>query len=381
MFSPKIVFLSEIRQNKRVVEAICRRLGFEHCFPVCVKGKGGGLVLMWSKSVSVELINFSVHHIDVKISEPNRIKWRATFVYGEPRVQDRHLMWEMLRRIKPSTSEPWFMVGDFNEVLWQKEHLSAKRRSEHQMQLFRDVLSHCDMVDLGYKCLPWTYNNKQKGENNVRVRLDRAVAQPRWSNLFPGASVEHVVSSRSDHCPLVVRLGKKENVKSNRLNKRYEIMWEREESLMEEIQLAWTKIRSKQDLEGVKDKLNETMATLQVWSNEKFGSVEKELKELRRKLEKLQQAYNPDDLNEIDEVQKRMDELLIREELTWLQRSTVTWLREGDKNTSFFHRKASNRSRKNKIKKLKLDDDSFAENNEEMKEVVTDFLRNCIRKT
>jgi hypothetical protein len=273
------------------------------------------------------------------------------------------------------------MVGDFNEVLWQKEHLSAKRRSEHQMQLFRDVLNHCDMVDLGYKGLPWTYNNKQKGENNVRVRLDRAVAQPRWSNLFPGASVEHVVSSRSDHCPLVVRLGKKENVKSNRLNKRYEIMWEREESLMEEIQLAWTKIRSKQDLEGVKDKLNETMATLQVWSNEKFGSVEKELKELRRKLEKLQQAYNPDDLNEIDEVQKRMDELLIREELTWLQRSTVTWLREGDKNTSFFHRKASNRSRKNKIKKLKLDDDSFAENNEEMKEVVTDFLRNCIRKT
>jgi hypothetical protein len=122
MFSPKIVFLSEIRQNKRVVEAICRRLGFEHCFPVCVKGKGGGLVLMWSKSVSVELINFSPHHIDVKISEPNEIKWRSTFVYGEPRVQDRHLMWDLLRRIKPCTSEPWFMVGDFNETMWQKEH-------------------------------------------------------------------------------------------------------------------------------------------------------------------------------------------------------------------------------------------------------------------
>jgi hypothetical protein len=196
MYSPKIVFLSEIRQNKRVVEAVCRRLGFEHCFPVCGKGKGGGLALMWSKCVPVELINFSLHHIDVKISEPNGIKWRATFVYGEPRAQDRRLMWEMFKRIKPSTSEPWFMVGDFNEVLWQKEHMSSKRRCERQMQQFREVLSHCEMVDLGYKGLPWTYNNKQSGKNNVRVRLDRAVAQPRWSNLFPGATVEHIVSSR-----------------------------------------------------------------------------------------------------------------------------------------------------------------------------------------
>jgi hypothetical protein len=193
---------------------------------------------MWSKSVPVELINFSLHHIDVKMSEPNGIKWRATFVYGEPRVQDRHLMWELLKRIKPSTSEPWFMVGDFNEVLWQKEHMSARRRSENQMQQFREVLRHCEMVDLGYKGLPWTYNNKQSGENNVRVRLDRAVAQPCWSKLFPGATVEHVVSSRSDHCPLLIRLGKNARKQANCLKRRYEIMWERGESLIEEIKIA-----------------------------------------------------------------------------------------------------------------------------------------------
>jgi hypothetical protein len=54
-----------------------------------------------------------------------------------------------------------------------------------------------------------------------------------------------------------------------------------------------------------------------------------------------------------------MDELLHREEVMWMQRSRISWLREGDKNTSFFHNKASGRARKNKILKLKKEDGSF----------------------
>jgi hypothetical protein len=71
-----------------------------------------------------------------------------------------------------------------------------------------------------------------------------------------------------------------------------------------------------------------------------------------------------------------MDELLIREELMWLQRSRVAWLKEGDRNTSFFHRKVSHRARKNKIKKLKHTNGSYAENNEEIKGIVTTFFKN-----
>jgi hypothetical protein len=29
-----------------------------------------------------------------------------------------------------------------------------------------------------------TYDNQQKGERNVKVRLDRAVVSPGWSQLF-----------------------------------------------------------------------------------------------------------------------------------------------------------------------------------------------------
>jgi endonuclease/exonuclease/phosphatase family metal-dependent hydrolase len=61
-------------------------------------------------------------------------------VYGEPRVTERHHMWTTLCRIKPNASDPWLMIGDFNETMWQNENLSFRKRLERQMADFRSML-------------------------------------------------------------------------------------------------------------------------------------------------------------------------------------------------------------------------------------------------
>lgn len=50
---------------------------------------------------------------------------------------------------------------------------------------------------------------------------------------------------------------------------------------------------------------------------------------------------------------------LREEELFWKQKSRATWLREGDKNTEFFHATTKQRRARNRITKLKDVDGSW----------------------
>ena len=52
---------------------------------------------------------------------------------------------------------------------------------------------------------------------------------------------------------------------------------------------------------------------------------------------------------EINQVRKEINDLLDSEEIFWRQHAKAHWLREGDKNTKFFHAKAFERRKQNTI--------------------------------
>lgn len=163
---PNIIFHSETRQCKEKVKAIRWRIGLKHCQTHDGKGKGAGIALYWDDSIKIKVLSYGLRYFDVIVSEPHGPKWRGTFVYGEPRSQDRHHMWRLISDIAPKANEPWMMIGDFNEIMWQHEHFSVAKRSEQNMANFREVLSWCepcDLHDLGFFGPAWTYNNKHDG--------------------------------------------------------------------------------------------------------------------------------------------------------------------------------------------------------------------------
>jgi hypothetical protein len=124
---------------------------------------------------------------------------------------------------------------------------------------FREVLSHCDLYNIGFVGTPWTWDNKQKGQRNVKVRFDRAVASPSWSTCFPDYRLHHLASSRSDHCPLMLSVDQPTDARPERPQRRYEVIWEREPSLPAAVEEAWSRRVPIQNLGDVNEALRGVM--------------------------------------------------------------------------------------------------------------------------
>jgi hypothetical protein len=117
--SPSLVFLCETRVSGSRVANLRWRLGLKNCITFDSDGRSGGLALFWRESVEVNLIEKNFRYIDVSTRVSTEDPWfRVTFVYGEPRTENRHVMWEALRCLRSQSALPWLVVGDFNEAMW-----------------------------------------------------------------------------------------------------------------------------------------------------------------------------------------------------------------------------------------------------------------------
>lgn len=63
-------------------------------------------------------------------------------------------------------------------------------------------------------------------------------------------------------------------------------------------------------------------------------------------------------LKEEAEVRKYYNECLLQKQILLRQKSRVDWLKEGDRNTKFFHLQTLNRRSRNRLSQLRLDDGS-----------------------
>ena len=212
---------------------------------------------------------------------------------------------------------------------------------------------------MGYYGLSYTWDNRQQGDRNIKLRLDRALVDDKFTECFDNTIINHIQCIQSDHCALQISVRRSDWVDEGMDGKpfRLENAWTRHERYNQMVEES--RQTNVHDLQGVYEALGGVRDRLKIWSREEFGSVRKQLKNLRQRLERIRgNSMRSGPCREEKTLMNKISELLSREESLARLRSRAQWLKEGDRNTSFFHAKAKERARINKIKYLKRADGS-----------------------
>ena len=55
--------------------------------------------------------------------------------------------WAKLKFLKISSSLPWLVIGDFNEIIGLSEKEGGRIRPNRQMELFLEVINFCALIN------------------------------------------------------------------------------------------------------------------------------------------------------------------------------------------------------------------------------------------
>lgn len=217
-------------------------------------------------------------------------------------------------------------MGDFNETMQADEHFSVNARPEPQMRAFRDAVDDCSLQDLGWRGIPYTWDNRQAGSANVKARLDRALANDRFLNLFQFTAVKHISSVESDHCFVAAefRTSMANNWPRAQRSFRYENVWQSHGQYDQLVRDLWQAGAGRGGLQGVVDALAVVQKDLGAWGEREFRNLSKKVRKLQKRLERLRSvSMGRGPTEEELAVASQLREAMRQEEIWLKQRSRV----------------------------------------------------------
>lgn len=216
---------------------------------------------------------------------------------------------------------------------------------------------------MGFSGNKFTYSNRRKESAEVKVCLDRCFGNDKWCSISPACKVRHLVAHISDHNPIFLSLDS--NIDQIRKPFRFEDMWFRDSSFLNFVSSKWSSWNDSPA--PLLDKLSFMQGALEEWNKSLFAHVGKHLKTLNEKLENISNL--PRTAAKIE-----LEGAIRNQIFEWCVREEIMWLREWDKNTKFFHRRASARRKKNNISFLTTKSGDVIDNKASMESEVTSYF-------
>ncbi|XP_026410381.1 uncharacterized protein LOC113305575 [Papaver somniferum] len=96
-------------------------------------------------------------------------------------------------------------MGDLNVVLRKEEKKGARPFNREEANIFSTIIVDMNLHDLGFNGYPFTWSSKREDNSRVEERLDRALSNEKWNDLFPKSTIHHLITRGSDHGPIIFK--------------------------------------------------------------------------------------------------------------------------------------------------------------------------------
>lgn len=278
----------------------------------------------------------------------------------------------MLVSIAETITIHWLVMGDLNVVLSREEKKGSNLFDEGEATIFRNKISDMNLQDLGFKGYPYTWSNHRTDNSRVEKRLDRAMSNEKWIELFPKSTIHHLIARGSDHSPIILKTNP--IWKDGAYPFKYFGGWMEHPDCKRLIMDTWSTTRQGSVSFSFAKNLKNVKVSLNSWNKNTFGNIQNNISRIKKEIEVLS-----NNSNRCHTTLKRLETSLSKwqdiEENYWKIKSRNQIINLGDRNTSFFHNAARTRYRRNIIESIKNPNGTWLEKRSEISNCLTDHFK------
>ncbi|WMV21816.1 hypothetical protein MTR67_015201 [Solanum verrucosum] len=346
------------------------------------QGSSGGIMILWDKRVwRGELLLVGSQCLTGKFSGiHDDFNWCITAVYADCDTVIRRVLWQELLQMKTSINGPWVVCGDFNVTRFATERTNCNRQNG-AMTEFSACIEELEMVDPPLFGGSFTWRRGE--DHNCASRIDRFLHCAEWGENFTQINQCSLPKIASDHNPIMLSCGDEGWRKSYF---KFETLWLEVEGFKEKVREWWESF----NVNGrpgyiLAEKLKMLKAKLKEWSKTNKGNWKQRKEDILSQISSWETIQEQRPLTDDEMIQKthlgmEFEEVAKQEEIAWKQRSRIQWLKQGDKNTKFFHRIATTHKRFNSMEQLEVEGE-ITKDQIRIKEAAQEFYKNLYKET